>query len=146
MRGKDFTYTVTVKSTPEKAFGDISHVSKWWATGVTGRTDGAGESFTVSFGDTWVTFRVARMVPALEIVWEVTDCHLSWLSNKTEWNGTQIVWKISSGGGKTEIHFTHAGLVPEMECYKDCSLGWTSYIQKSLRKLELVDKGLPDQF
>jgi len=142
----DFTYTVTVNSTPEKAIADICRVSKWWATDLAGHTERSGDRFTVRFPDTWVAFRVARIVANREIVWDVEDCHLSWLSDKTEWKGTQIVWKISASGGTTEIQFTHVGLVPEIECYKDCAVGWSSYLQKSLRKLLEENQGLPDQF
>ncbi len=105
-----------------------------------------GESFTVRFGDTWVSFRLPRSVPNSEIVWEVTDCHLSWLTDTTEWKGTRIVWEISVDGDRTKIQFTHVGLVPQMECYKDCALGWSSNPGKSLRRLVQDGQGLPDQF
>ena len=33
----------------------------------------------------------------------------------------------------TRLRFTHDGLVPEFECFTDCSNGWGSCVKGSLR-------------
>ncbi len=38
------------------------------------------------------------------------------------------------------------GLVPGIECYDECKIGWDDYIQKSLFKFLAENKGLPDEF
>jgi len=38
-------------------------------------------------------------------------------------------------GDKTEVHFTHVGLVPAFECFNDCANGWGFYINGRLREL-----------
>lgn len=45
----------------------------------------------------------------------------------------------------TELRFTHAGLVPSIECYGDCSRAWGFYINESLRQLIMTGKGQPNQ-
>ena len=72
-------------------------------------------------------------------VWLVTESNLSFTKNKSEWTGTKIIFEISELNNKTQVRFTHIGLVPTVECYRDCSNGWTELIQKSL--LSLITKG-----
>jgi len=57
------------------------------------------------------------------------------VKDKTEWNGTEITFEISKKGKRTEIRFTHLGLVPEFECFDACSGAWTDYVKNSLKKL-----------
>ncbi|WP_406274314.1 hypothetical protein OH799_00910 [Nocardia sp. NBC_00881] len=61
-----------------------------------------------------------------------------------EWNGTTISFDIAEKDGKTEINFTHHGLVSEYECYGACSEGWTHYITNSLRDLITAGTGQPN--
>ena len=37
--------------------------------------------------------------------------------NKPEWKDTEVVFEISEKGGKTEVRFTHVGLVYAYECF-----------------------------
>jgi hypothetical protein len=64
---------------------------------------------------------------------------------KTEWKGTEITFEVSKKGDKTEVRFTHLGLVPESECFDACSNAWGSYINGSLRSLITTGKGEPKQ-
>ena len=67
------------------------------------------------------------------------DASINFVKDKTEWNGTDIIFEITRKGGKTELRFTHVGLVPTIECYGGCSGAWGSYINESLRNL--ITKG-----
>jgi hypothetical protein len=40
----------------------------------------------------------------------------------------------------TQLRFTHHGLVPAIECYKDCSNAWGQLIQQSLFSLMTTGK------
>jgi hypothetical protein len=39
------------------------------------------------------------------------SAEIGFVKNKTEWKGTDIIFEIARKGGKTELRFTHAGLV-----------------------------------
>jgi hypothetical protein len=80
------------------------------------------------------------------VVWHVLDSELSFAKDKSEWNDTDIVFDISEKGGKTEVRFTHKGLVPRFECYGNCSNAWGALINKNLRKLIMTGERQPDAF
>jgi hypothetical protein len=73
------------------------------------------------------------------------DSYLSFTEDQDEWNGTDIVFEITKKGDKTELRFTHVGLVPPIACYKDCAPAWDFYINDSLRKLITTGKGAPNE-
>jgi hypothetical protein len=54
------------------------------------------------------------------------------------------MFEISKRGNKTEIRFTHQGLVPAYECFDVCSNAWGSYVNGSLRNLIATGKGKPN--
>jgi hypothetical protein len=55
-----------------------------------------------------------------------------------------MVFEIGKKGNKTQLRFTHLGLVPDYECYEMCRDGWSNYIQNSLRSLIATGKGQPN--
>ena len=144
MEKQNYTATIEVKATAEKAFRDINNVSGWWTENLEGKSEKLDDVFTVQFGpDSFVTHRLVEVDPNNKAVWLVTDCYLSWLKDKTEWTGTQMSFEISTENNPTVVHFTHIGLVPEVECYNDCVKGWDQYIKVSLLKLINDGKGEP---
>ena len=146
MENQNYHGSISTQIAPKEAFDKIARVSEWWATNFQGKSRNLNDIFTVRFGDTFVTFKIVEAVPDKKVVWQVTDSYLSWLNDKTEWNGTQIVWEISSHNHATQVEMTHVGLVPGIECYDDCKVGWDSYIEKSLSKFLAENKGRPDEF
>ena len=145
VHGQDYQRTITAAASPAALLDRISRVSDWWGTGVTGRSQAAGDVFTIRFGDTFIDFRVAEVVPNEKVVWNVTDCHLAWLNHKTEWQGTAIVWEVTpERPGGTRVRMTHVGLVPGIECFEDCERGWDFYVGESLLKLVTEGRGLPN--
>jgi hypothetical protein len=67
------------------------------------------------------------------------------LQHKEEWTGTRISFEISRQGDKTQVLFTHIGLVPGVECYSACQKGWSQYVQQSLLSLITTGTGAPDK-
>jgi hypothetical protein len=143
MKKNDFKLTITVNGSVEEALQKINQVNKWWAKKVKGTSEKLNDVFKVDFGETFVDFQISELIPGKKVVWKVTDCNLHWIDNKKEWNGNEIVFEISSVKNKTTIDFTHIGLVPQAECYKDCEAGWTEHITDSLVKFINIGKGMP---
>ena len=136
MTTTDFTTTILVDQTPQEAFNAINNVRGWWAgePGVEGNTDKPGDEFTYRYKDIhYSKQKVTEFIPGKKVVWLITDSKLNFIKDKNEWTGTKISFEISEKNNKTQIRFTHVGLVPDIECYHDCSNAWSSYINNSLR-------------
>ncbi len=142
MKPQDYHKSFTADVTAKKVFENILNVAGWWTTSFKGSTKNVGDTWEVTFGKTKVYFKVTEMVPYKKLAWEVTDCYLDWLKNKTEWTGTKIIWEISKRKNGTNVDMTHLGLVPGIECYKDCEAGWNQYAGESLPKLITTGKGV----
>jgi hypothetical protein len=141
-----FTTTITVDRTPEEAFAAIKDVRGWWSGEIEGNTERLGDEFTYRYEDLHLSKqRITESVPGKRIAWEVVDGYLGFVQDKTEWQGTVITFDISKNGDQTEIRFTHQGLVPEFECFDNCSNAWGFYINSSLCGLITAGKGEPNQ-
>jgi hypothetical protein len=139
----DYHCSIAANVSASEAFDAICQVSAWWTTDFEGRAEKPGDVFTVTFGETFSTFTITEAIPGQKVVWRVLDCNLNWLKDKKEWKDTTIEWAISSQNNLTRIDMTHFGLVPEVECFSNCQMGWNHYIQASLFKLLTEKKGLP---
>ena len=144
MKKKDFTTTFSVDQSPEEVFDAINNVRGWWSEEIDGSTDKLGAEFKFHHKDLHrSTQKITEFVPGKKVVWHVSEARLNFVKNKTEWNGTDVVFEITRKDGKTELRFTHVGLVPAFECYGDCSGAWGFYINNSLRDLITTGKGQP---
>lgn len=65
------------------------------------------------------------------------------LKNKKEWKDTEIIWGFQSSGEVTEVHMTHLGLKPGIECFEDCTKGWNFFLGESLLHFLNEGTGLP---
>jgi len=135
MSDKDFTTTFTVAQTPADVFAAINNVRGWWTGDIEGNTENLGDEFSYRYEDLhYSKQKITELIPGEKIVWLVTDSNLSFTEDTREWTGTQITFDISAEGDETAIRFAHVGLVPEFECFNDCSNGWNFYINGSLRR------------
>jgi hypothetical protein len=146
MKEEDYQTTITVNTTPHVAFNFINNVSKWWTENLEGSSHKLNDEFTVRFGDVHVSKqRLIEVIPDKKVVWLVTDSRLNFVKDKQEWTGTKITFEISEKEHKTQVRFTHQGLIPKIECFNDCSVAWSEYIQESLSNLINTGKGKPDR-
>jgi hypothetical protein len=125
MKKQDFTTTFSVDQSPQEVFDAVIDVRGWWSEEIEGRTDKLGDEFEFQYKDFHrSTQKITELIPCKKVVWHISNAQLNFVKDKTEWNGTEVVFQITRKGDKTELRFTHVGLVPAFECYGDCSGAW----------------------
>lgn len=149
MNKNNFGITLMVDQTPEEVFTAINNVRGWWSgfysEEITGNTEKQNDefSFRAGGGAHYSKQKLVEVIPGKKVVWLVTDSELTFLEKKNEWTGTKIIFEISKKGSKTQVVFTHEGLVPEIECYDSCSPAWSMYVQEKLLPLITTGEGQP---
>src|SRR5260370_19976567 len=147
MTNQNFTTTISVDRSPEDVFAAINNVRGWWSGEIEGDTDKLGAEFTYRYKDGHRTRqKVTEFIRDKRVVWHVLESDLNFVKDKSEWSGRDIVFDISESAGKTEVRFTHVGLVPRYECYGSCSNAWGTLINGNLCKLITTGKTQPDAF
>jgi hypothetical protein len=142
---RNFSVTILVDQSPREVFDAINDVRGWWSEEIEGPTDQLGAEFEFHYQDLHrSTQKITEWVPGKKVVWQILDSQLNFVADKREWNGTEVVFEIAQKRGKTELRFTHVGLVPTFECYGDCSGAWGFYVNDSLRSLITTGKGQPN--
>lgn len=136
MTTTDFTTTILVDKTPKQVFDAIKNPRAWWTGEFEGNTNKLHDEFTYRYKEFHFSKqRVTEMIPDKKIVWEVIDSQLNFIEDNNEWTGTRITFEISQLDNKTQLRFTHEGLVPEFECFDSCSTAWTQLIKQGLYSL-----------
>lgn len=143
MAGRDFTTTFFVNQTPKEVFTAVNNPKNWWQGEIEGVTDQLGKEFAYQMKDIHFSKQqLVESVPYEKVVWLVTDSKLNSFTDKTEWTNTKIIFEITEINNKTQLRFTHVGLVPSFQCYGDCSGAWEQLIQKSLYSLVTTGKAV----
>lgn len=136
MNSQDFITNILVSQTPNEVFNAINNVRGWWSEEIEGNTEKLNDEFSYHYQDVHrCKMKIIESITGKKVVWLCTDNYFSFTEDKNEWIGTKIIFDISEKDNKTQLRFTHEGLVPEYECYNACVNGWTQYITKSLRDL-----------
>ncbi|MGA7224354.1 MAG: SRPBCC domain-containing protein [Candidatus Acidiferrales bacterium] len=144
-KDQNLSASFTVDQSPAEAYAAINNVRAWWSGQIDGPTDKLNGEFTYRYKNFhYSRHRVTELIPGKKVVWLVLDSSLSFIEDKTEWNGTKITFEIAKKGDRTEVRFTHVGLGPENECFDGCFSAWDSYINESLRSLIATGKGQPN--
>jgi hypothetical protein len=144
VKTKDLTISFLADQSPQEVFDAVNNVRGWWSEVIDGSSDKLGAEFRYHYQDLHrTTQKITQWVPGKKVVWRVSDSYIKFVKDKTEWEGTDVVFEITRKGQKTELRFTHVGLVPTIECYGKCAGAWELYINESLRSLITTGKGQP---
>ena len=140
-----FTTTIVVDETPEKVFNAITNPRGWWSEEIEGNTNNLNDEFNYHYEDIHrCKIKIIEFIPNEKVVWLVLDNYFKFTKDKSEWTGTKIIFEISEKDNKTQLRFTHQGLVPAYECYDICRDAWSTYVHNSLRSLIITGKGQPN--
>jgi len=142
MKTSDFTTTISVDQTPQEAFNAINNVRDWWPGEIEGNTTKLNDEFSYRYKKMhYSNQKLVEVIPGKKVIWLVTESSLNFVENKSEWTGTKIIFEIFENDNKTQVRFTHQGLVPQFECFDACSNAWTDIIRDGLRELITTGKG-----
>lgn len=142
MKNEDFTTTFATEASSNQVFNAINNVRGWWSENIEGDTNKLNDEFLYHYQDVHrCKMKITELVPNKKVVWHVLDNHFKFTKDKSEWKGTNVIFEITEKDGKSELKFTHKGLVPEYECYNVCHDAWTHYVQGSLKDLITTGKG-----
>jgi hypothetical protein len=145
VESESFNATILVDQSPAVAFNAIKNFRAWWSEDIEGNTDKLNETFFYHYKDIHLCkIKLIEEVADKKIVYEVIENHFNFIKDQTEWVGTKLIFEITKEGDKTNVHFTHEGLVPEYECYEVCNDAWSGYIKNSLYNLIATAKGNPN--
>lgn len=141
------TITQQFDQSPEEVFDAIRDVRGWWSKNIDGGTADAGDEFVYEVpGVHRCRIRLVDVVPARLVVWRVLENTFSFVTDQEEWTDTEVHFEITAlPDGKTELQFTHVGLLPEFECFEVCDRSWAFYVGHSLRKLITQGAGQPNE-
>lgn len=132
MQNKSYSTTIAVAQSAEEVFKKLLEVSKWWSKDFEGNSTKVNDVFVIHHpGAHYSKQKLIEVIPNKKIVWLVTESKLDWLTkDKQEWTNTEMIFDINTKENNTLLHFTHEGLVPEMECYKRVEEGWNMVIKE----------------
>jgi len=138
MKSQSYNASIEVAASPADVSNCINDVPKWFAgKGFEGSSTKLNDEFIFRYGDGqhahYSKHKLVELIPGKKVVWLVTDSKINWIeNNKEEWTNTNIIFELSTKGDKTMLHFTHEGLVPELECYPEVERGWNMIIKEWL--------------
>lgn len=132
---RDFTFQFLTAKNAEEIYPMLLDVKSWWkgfyGENIQGESNEVGDEFTFFAGD-GVHISKQKLIEKLpneRLAWQVIESNLSFLNDKKEWDDTIISFSLEEMENGTKVKFTHQGLMPEIECYENCSLAWTNYLK-----------------
>lgn len=141
MKKENFSYSFNTPKTAREVFDLLLDIRQWWSgvfeETIEGKSRNLNDEFSFKAGGGvhYSKQKLVDLVPDKTVVWQVTDSNLTFLSEPGEWKGTKIRFDLLETKDHTTVTFTHEGLVPQMECYSNCSAGWTAYLDKLKKAL-----------
>jgi uncharacterized protein YndB with AHSA1/START domain len=141
-KANSFVFSFQTSQSAEKVFNTLLDVRSWWTglfgENIKGDSSQLNDEFTFKAGNGvhYTKQKLIEAEPNKRIVWLVTESNLNFVETPDEWTGTKIRFDISGQSGKTDVTFTHEGLVPKFECYNGCAGAWTQYLENLEKRLK----------
>lgn len=137
-----YTQRLTVRASDRDVFRSLATLEGlrgWWTPLVTGSPNAGGAlRFKFKGLAEHIDMRVDESLELVRVAW---TCKVH--SSLPEWSGTRISFDIEAmGADRCRLRLKHMGLVPTLECYADCSLGWEHFLS-SIALYAETGKGLP---
>jgi predicted phosphohydrolase len=145
MLNQNFSTLILVDESPKQVFDAINNVRGWWSEEIEGETSRLNDEFKYHYRDIHsCKMKLVELIPNKKVEWLVEENYFNFTKDKTEWIGNKISFEINKKNNKTEVLFTHLGLVPAYECYEICFDAWSKYIKGSLYSLITSGNGMPN--
>lgn len=139
---KSFSFSFRSSKSADTIFDLLLNIDKWWSgfysESISGKSRAINDEFSFSAGGGlhYTKQKLVELIPNQKIVWLVTESNLQFLNDTSEWTNTMLRFDISTEGNKTSVTFTHDGLLPQIECYDQCSAAWLQYLEQLQEKLK----------
>lgn len=146
MDSENYFNRITVHTNSHFAFDALTkNLSSWWTKVVEGNSSAQGDTFTIRFGTSYLTLSVFEIIPDKKILWKCSDAFfdIPSIRDKKELVGSHISLEIQAEIDKTQIHLTHFGLDPFLECYDEQVKNWRLYFEHSLLNYLNHKQGMP---
>ena len=139
---KNYIKKLTISAPCEDVFNAVATLKGlrgWWTSIVAGKDRSLGKLKLGFEGmDEHIIMDVVELEAWTRIKWQ---CEIH--SSLEDWAGTEPIFSFhAKPKDRTELVFVHLGLVPSLECYGDCKLGWDHFLM-SLKSYCETGKGHP---
>ncbi len=150
MTDKSYQQKITVYASPSQVYEALTTgYDHWWTTtkGKSFINEGDRIKFTFAPNVSYWTMQAKTLTPNKRVELECVDANHIMVdkpnSSSIEWLGTTMIWNIEPDGDRTNIHFVHNGLTPELHCYEVCEAGWDMFFVASLKAYLDTGVGTP---
>lgn len=133
---KDFSTTFTVPASRTAVFKAITTPKDWWDDHIEGTAAKAGGEFHFDTDDQYAEFRVEEAEEGDRLVWHTESTGKE--KEDRDWDDTSLIFELSDSEeekGETQVTFTHRGMHPHEEGYKETVEAWRERIQDRLEPL-----------
>lgn len=133
---KDFSTTFTVPASRTAVFKAITTPKDWWDDHIEGTAAKAGGEFRFDTDDQYAEFRVEEAEEGDRLVWHTESTGKE--KEDRDWDDTSLIFELSDSEeekGETQVTFTHRGMHPHEEGYKETVEAWRERIQDRLEPL-----------
>ncbi len=133
---KDFSTTFTVPASRTAVFKAITTPKDWWDDHIEGSAAEAGGEFHFDTDNQYAEFRVEEAAEGDRLVWHTETTGKE--KEDRDWDDTSLIFELSDSEeekGETQVTFTHRGMHPHEEGYKEAVEAWRERLQDRLEPL-----------